>query len=154
MERSSLIVEWLSDLWAWIDDNQIYYGIVFAFAIGAGVRWLRTSHRRIRQRMGILPMTTPEREQYVKSLVADKITDGVEELAYAGKLTPAEVREIYYRLGNFFKNPDLLPKGQQFLKEYIRQRRLETDNTPIPFPDEAKPVERKPKPLVILRKAS
>jgi hypothetical protein len=83
-------------------------------------------------------MTTPERENHLKILMADAVTDSLEELEYQGKITRDEKTLWYRRFGNLLNLPDLLTKHEKILKDTLRKKYPKgkiITTTPLPLPD-------------------
>jgi hypothetical protein len=72
-----------------------------------------------------VPMTRQERRDYLRSMVSDMITDGLEEKYNRGKITKEE-KTLWYRKLSGAGLGELLPRNtparQQTLKENIMER--------------------------------
>lgn len=69
---------------------------------------------------GEIDMLRRERDRQVELIAGDCITDALEEAFLCGKLTRAEVKKLYWRLGHVLSLRDLLPAGMITLKERLR----------------------------------
>lgn len=98
------------------------------FEFGTLRRW------RERRRMN------SKRRKEVNELIADTITDAVEDLYYKKELSHEERMNIYNRLGKFY--PDLKRRGKRSLIEEIEARRAKEKRdsegkvVPLPLPKE------------------
>lgn len=113
-------------------------------------------------------MKKGERVFFVKCLVADMVTDAVEDAVYKGKLTGEEASRVYRQLSYIFSNGELRPrkKTREELARALRKSVM-TDlkkkvNIPGPKPGEEIPssplrieeVKEKPRFAYLNRKAA
>lgn len=146
-ETLALSVSKLSD--GWRETNlmlaphmPVLIAVAMIIALIILAHWALNSKKTSR---GPRKMSTREREKYVKSLLGDIITDGLEDAEFQGKLTRDEVNTWYRRLGNLVDLRDLLPKSQETIKEGLKKRVGNGLHKPVPLPDlqEDKPRKRK-----------
>ncbi len=69
-----------------------------------------------------MSMTTPEQENRERVLMADGITDVLEDYEYLGKMTRERVMVWYRRFGNLLNLPDLLEKHEKLMKDILRKK--------------------------------
>lgn len=91
-------------------------------------------HRReVRVQRGLLmgKKKKTERQAFVKGLLADVITNGIEEAWFAGKITREEANALYRMIGKTHGIPDLIPvMSSEQVKSAIKGRRARGVNTP------------------------
>jgi hypothetical protein len=114
--------------------------ICIATVIGAAIYDRRASikkyleHRRdVRIQRGLLmgKKKRSERQAFVKGVLADAITNGIEEAWFAGKITREEANDCYRMIGKTHHIPDLIPvMTAAQAKSAIKGRRSRGVNTP------------------------
>lgn len=77
--------------------------------------------RKFRRERG-RKMTRKERQQYIRDLVGDKITDVIEELEYAGRISRPEARTLYRRLSQVLHIKAMLPRKGGEVTDDIRKQ--------------------------------
>jgi hypothetical protein len=101
------------------------------------------AHRReLRIRRGIAMgrKDKANRQAYVKGLLADAITNGLEEAWFAGKITEEERNDCYRMIGKTHHIPDLLPSlSNATLKAMIKGRRALGNSGGSPAPKQDAP---------------
>ncbi len=107
------------------------------------------SRRQWLKKRGLI-MARGERGQYIRVKVADKVTDGIEDLVIRGEISGQEANQQYRMLARYLDNEELAPRKlhkeavKARLKKLIAQRKQEASVTPaIPGP---KPGEGTPLP--------
>jgi hypothetical protein len=139
-------MEWLDQGWNYVRqvDPQVMAGaIAMLLIISITSFWHRWDTRRTGKKLRDIRssvrgrwMVSPERENYLKILMSDGITDVIEELVHIKKMTTEEAIIWYRRFGNLLNLPDLLSKHEKTLKEQLRKA---SKGKVIPFPDLASP---------------
>ena len=92
-------------------------------------------------------MTRAQREEYVKRILADLITNAVEEGVYTGKITRDEAQDSYRKIGISCKLKDLIPREsprKQAISQRLTLTAADRKPLPIPEPEGVKPT-KKPK---------
>lgn len=84
------------------------------------------------------------REKELKVLIADVVTEGLEDAEFQGKISREEKTFWYKRLGNVLSIKDLLPENTRLLKEEIKGRLATNYKTSAKLPDQdKKPTKRR-----------
>jgi len=110
--------------------------VVLGFAVydrRASVKKYLEHRREVRIQRGLLmgKKKKAERQAFVKGLLADTITNGLEEAWFAGKITREEADACYRMIGKTHHIPDLLPvMSPEQVKSAIKGRRARGVNTP------------------------
>jgi len=111
------------------------YQMAFVLCVALGVLLIMgllhvsyMARRRFRLRRG-KRMTREERIQYRKLLVADALTEKLEQLEFEGKLSRLEVQQEYRKLAHYLSNGELRPKVMH--PQAIRQSILKKAYTAI-----------------------
>lgn len=132
-----------TDILLWVSDNAATVALVSALmlcigaVVGVAAYDRRASikaywdHRRaIRIQRGLLmgKKKQVERKAYLKQLLGDVITHGLEEAWFAGKVTVEEKNSMYRAIGKTHGIPDLIPvMTQAQLKSATKARRARGD---------------------------
>lgn len=116
---------YISESWTWLIDlagpysDWIVLAGILLIAIGAMLfAYAADKGRRyhFRRKRGE-QMTRKERQQYIKTVVGDAITDVLEEMEYKGILHRSEVRRLYRQLGMVLNVRGLLPSKANLTKQ-------------------------------------
>ncbi len=97
----------------------IIYGIKGFSVLEEHYKNKKQRARRVAKGMS---MTTPEQENRERVLMADGITDVLEDYEYLGKMTRERVMVWYRRFGNLLNLPDLLEKHEKLMKDILRKK--------------------------------
>lgn len=90
-------------------------------------------------------------------LASDAITEALDILLLAGKISKKERTALWDKLGKSMELPDLLrprKKHPEAVKAAIQHRRDTTDKTPIPFPDQKFSASERWKAMLAARKTA
>lgn len=82
--------------------------------------------------------TGREREEEVKHILADAVTDLFEDLRYRDILTRHEVNRFYNLFARTCGITDLVPQNAKTVKSAIKERRARANGSgskPVPIPD-------------------
>lgn len=123
-------------------ENALYVGAVACVGVVGlliYVRWVlnRRAHRYDKWR-GAAMATKREREEAMKQIIADVITDAFEDLEYRGIITRDETNRWYRKFSYVCTLPDLVPAKVRATVETIKTRRARAHGSatkPIPIPD-------------------
>jgi hypothetical protein len=125
---------YINQLVTWQPPSQVVnvfglFGVVCAIY---ALAWLFNRPLTKKTRMGEDAMVKHFRDQRVRYIVGELITEGVEEAVFKEKLTRSESLDIYAKIGRAFGLVDLLPKKKvkqklsrgetEHLKEQIKER--------------------------------
>lgn len=88
------------------------------------LREVRLHWRRFTSRRGrVTKMTDREREEMVKRLLGDVVTDCMQDLEYRGLISFEDMQKWYSRLGNHCHLGTLLPRKVQDLKAQMQHKK-------------------------------
>src|ERR1700688_4312178 len=104
---------------------QFFAGFVaMGLIVGITTAWTWWDQRKATRKLRVIRsvvrgkwMVTPERENLLKILMSDGMTDVIEELVFLGKMTAEEAIIWYRRFGNLLNLPDLLQKHERTLND-------------------------------------
>jgi hypothetical protein len=88
--------------------------VIWSLAFVAG-RYSSSTRRRAR-------IMRREREAELKILIADAVTEAVEDLVFTSKIKRSEASFWYNRLGHVLTLPDILQKNTATLKEQLQAK--------------------------------
>ncbi len=89
-------------------------------------------------------MASPDRQKILSVLIADKVTDFIEDLVHQEKMSREEARGYYRGFSRFLGIPGLLERGTMQLKERLKEKypdKVMGKVNVIPFPDLNEPVK-------------
>lgn len=89
------------------------------------------------------PMATIDEEVREKAIIADCLTDALEDAVHQERLTREAAQKWYTRFGNLFTLPDVLPSGEKPLAARLKDKRLFKAEDPPFTPDPPKKAKLK-----------
>lgn len=118
---SALWVLWTTMLEYPATTNVIVVALIIGMMLFFSRRHSAKRLRKFRRERG-RKMTRKERQQYIRDLIGDKITDVIEELEFAGRISRPEARTLYRRLSQVLHIKALLPRKGDDITDDIRKQ--------------------------------
>lgn len=103
----------------------------------------------IKDNLGVLSMSQHAKEEYVKRVIADKITDALEDALLNGMLRRKDIQYWYEKIGRLCDIPDLIPLSEEeriwnrlvqqtLLKQRIKERLGLSSSEIVTIPEQPK----------------